>query len=149
VSDLLDGIVARRQGIVSDLGKVLDPFADVIGHLTFFLVFAAFGIVPFWMFLLLMYREIGIIFVRILMIRRGTALAARRGGKIKTALYALGSLIGLVSLTDLRLRNLGSYVIVDTIPRLPWYTMGVFLLMIIAAWVSFIDYLSVLRRKES
>ena len=141
-SDLLDGIVARRRGIVSDVGKVLDPFADVVGHLTFFLIFAAFSIIPIWMFLLLMYREIGIIFVRILMIRENIALAARRGGKIKTALYACGSVLGLLMLGHIRLGNLHRLM-----PMLPWVTMLVFLLAIVMAWGSFFDYLIVLRRQ--
>ncbi len=140
-SDLFDGIVARRQGIVSDVGKVLDPFADVVGHLTFFLVFAAFNVIPIWMFLLLMYREIGIIFLRLLMIRDGIALAARRGGKIKTALYALGSVLGLLMLGHIRLGNLHALM-----PQLPWITMGVFVAAILLSWGSFIDYLIVVQK---
>ena len=140
-TDLLDGMVARRHGIVSDIGKLLDPFADVIGHLTFFLVFASFSIIPIWMFLLLMYREIGIIFVRILLIREKIALAARWGGKIKTTLYAFGSVLGLLMLGHIRLGNLHRLM-----PMLPWATMLVFLLAILMSWGSFFDYLGVLRR---
>ena len=36
LTDLLDGRIARSRKLVTDLGKVLDPFADVICHLTFF-----------------------------------------------------------------------------------------------------------------
>lgn len=140
-SDLLDGVVARRQGIVSDVGKVLDPFADVIGHLTFFLIFAAFAVIPVWIFLLLMYREIGIIFVRLLMIRDGVALAARRGGKIKTALYAIGSVLGLMMIGHIRLGNLHALM-----PQLRWVTIGVFLAAVLMSWGSFIDYLIVLTK---
>lgn len=141
LSDLLDGMVARKQGIVSDLGMVLDPFADVVGHLTFFLIFAAFNIIPVWMFLLLMYREIGIVFVRLLMIRDGIALAARKGGKIKTTLYAVGSVLGLLMLGHIRLGNLHALM-----PQLPWVTMAVFLAAVIMSWGSFIDYLIVLAK---
>ena len=140
-TDLFDGMVARREGIVSDLGKVLDPFADVVMHLTFFLVFAAFNVIPIWMFLLLMYREIGIVFVRLLMIRDGIALAARKGGKIKTALYAAGSVLGLMMLMHTRLGNLHGLM-----PYLPWVTMAVFLAAVLMSWGSFIDYLIVLAR---
>lgn len=140
-TDLFDGMVARREGIVSDLGKVLDPFADVVMHLTFFLVFAAFNVIPIWMFLLLMYREIGIVFVRLLMIRDGIALAARKGGKIKTALYAAGSVLGLLLLMHFRLGNLDVLM-----PQLPWVTMAVFLAAVVMSWGSFIDYLIVLAR---
>ena len=39
LSDVFDGMVARRRQIVSDLGKLLDPFADVVSRLTYFIVF--------------------------------------------------------------------------------------------------------------
>ncbi|MFP4409437.1 MAG: CDP-alcohol phosphatidyltransferase family protein [Spirochaetaceae bacterium] len=57
ISDILDGAVARRKNIVSDLGKLFDPFADVISRLTYFITFAAVGIMPAWIVLLILYRE--------------------------------------------------------------------------------------------
>ncbi|MFO8044041.1 MAG: CDP-alcohol phosphatidyltransferase family protein [Alkalispirochaeta sp.] len=141
LSDILDGAVARAQGIVSDLGKLLDPFADVVSRLTYFLVFAVFDIMPVWMFVLIMWREVGIIFVRMMMMRDGVALAARKGGKTKAVMYAVSSGFGLLMLMHLRLQNLHGFM-----PWLPWVTMGAFLVAVLLAWGSFIDYLIILRR---
>jgi CDP-diacylglycerol--glycerol-3-phosphate 3-phosphatidyltransferase len=141
LSDILDGAVARAQGIVSDLGKLLDPFADVVSRLTYFVVFAVFGIMPVWMFVLIMWREVGIIFVRMMMMRDGVALAARKGGKTKAVMYAVSSGFGLLMLMHLRLQNLHGFM-----PWLPWVTMGAFLVAVLLAWGSFIDYLIILRR---
>lgn len=141
LSDILDGAVARAQGIVSDLGKLLDPFADVVSRLTYFLVFAVFEIMPVWMFVLIMWREVGIIFVRMMMMRDGVALAARKGGKTKAVMYAVSSGFGLLMLMHLRLQNLHGFM-----PWLPWVTMGAFLIAVLLAWGSFIDYLIILRR---
>lgn len=140
LSDVLDGAVARRQGMVSDLGKLLDPFADVISRLTYFIIFAAFSIMPVWMFVLIMYRETGIIFVRMMMMKDGVALAARPGGKLKAVTYAVSSGIGLLMLMHLRLQNLHGLM-----PMLPWLAIGAFGLSVLMAWGSFIDYLIVLR----
>lgn len=141
LSDVLDGAVARAQGIVSDLGKLLDPFADVVSRLTYFLVFTVFNIMPAWMFVLIMYREVGIIFVRMMMMRDGVALAARKGGKLKAVVYAVSSGIGLLMLMHLRLQNLHGFM-----PWLPWAAIFTFGLAVALAWGSFIDYLIVLRK---
>lgn len=141
VSDILDGVVARSQGIVSDVGKLLDPFADVVSRLTYFVVFTAFSIMPVWMFLLILYREVGIIFVRMLMIRDGIALAARAGGKTKAVMYAVSSGLGLLLLMHVRLG-----VFHGLMPALPWVVLGAFGLSVLLSWASFVDYLIILYR---
>lgn len=141
ISDVLDGAVARSQGIVSDVGKLLDPFADVVSRLTYFVVFAAFSIMPVWMFLLILYREVGIIFVRMMMIRDGVALAARKGGKTKAVMYAVSAGLGLVMLMHVRL---GLFHML--MPALPWVVLGAFGLSVFLSWASFIDYLVILYR---
>ena len=37
ITDLMDGKIARKRGLVTDLGKVMDPFADTLSHVTYFL----------------------------------------------------------------------------------------------------------------
>ena len=48
VSDLFDGLAARRTGTVSDFGKLFDPYADVFARITYFVCFALDGIMPAW-----------------------------------------------------------------------------------------------------
>lgn len=141
LSDILDGAVARGLGIVSDLGKLLDPFADVVSRLTYFLVFVVLGIMPAWMFLLIMYREVGIIFVRMMMMRDGVALAARKGGKTKAVMYAVSAGLGLVLLMNIRL---GSFAAFATV--LPWVVLASFGVSVFLSWASFLDYLIILYR---
>ena len=95
LTDLLDGKIARRRNLVSDLGKVMDPFADVISHLTFFTCFLASGIMPVWAFVLILWREFSQSFTRMLMMGTGKAMAANIFGKAKTCLYALCSVLGI------------------------------------------------------
>ena len=140
LTDMLDGAVARAQGIVSDLGKLLDPFADVVCRLTYFLVFVVTDIMPVWMFALIMYREVGIIFVRMMMARDGVALAARKGGKTKAVMYAISTGFGLLVLMNARMNNLSAIS-----GWLSYVTLGAFALSVILAWASFCDYLVVLR----
>jgi CDP-diacylglycerol--glycerol-3-phosphate 3-phosphatidyltransferase len=99
VSDALDGSVARQRDEVTDVGKLLDPFSDVFARLTYFVCFAVTGIMPVWMFMIILYRELAINFVRLIVYNRGIALGARRGGKLKSLFYFFSTLAGLVVVT--------------------------------------------------
>lgn len=99
LTDVLDGMVARRQGLVTDLGKVLDPFADVVCRLTYFTVLTVAGIMPLWFVFIVLYRELGAVFLRLLFYRDGFALGAGTPGKLKSWFYSLAALLGLFLFT--------------------------------------------------
>jgi CDP-diacylglycerol--glycerol-3-phosphate 3-phosphatidyltransferase len=92
---MVDGSLARALDQVTDTGKLLDPFADVIARLTYFVCFVATGIMPAWTFILIMYRELGVTFLRMIMYKEGFALAAKRGGKLKAVSYAFSGGFGV------------------------------------------------------
>ncbi len=103
VSDVLDGYLARKHNMVTDLGKILDPFSDVISRVTFFICFTFTGIMPLWALLIIIYRELGITFVRMMMMKRGTAMAASIWGKSKAVFYTAASALGLLLVSANRL----------------------------------------------
>lgn len=96
LSDFLDGFIARRYNMVTDLGKVLDPFSDVLIHITYFLCFLFVGIMPVLAFAIILYREFGILMVRMLSMKKGIAVPANWWGKGKTVLYGISGLVGLL-----------------------------------------------------
>ena len=93
LTDLFDGILARSRGIVSDLGKILDPIADKVLILGVFLAFVEIRAVHSWMVILIMFREFLITGIRIFALRKGRVLAAQRFGKHKTFSQMLGIII--------------------------------------------------------
>jgi len=135
VSDLLDGLAARREGTVSDFGKLFDPYADVFARITYFVCFAFDGIMPVWVLVLVLYRELSINFIRMLLAQRGIAMGARPGGKLKSAMYMVagGASLLLVSLSKLALLE----------PLHSGLAIAIYALYVIAgllAIVSFADY---------
>src|SRR5579884_1723523 len=97
ISDFLDGIVARRKNEVSDFGKLIDPMADAIFHLTLFLLFLAMGLVPAWMVIVLVWREIAVSSLRLMASTdQRLVIAAARPGKIKANVQALVTLLVMV-----------------------------------------------------
>lgn len=141
ISDFLDGFIARKYNLVSDIGKVLDPFADVVSRLTYFLCFASTGIMPLWIFLILMYRELGIIFFRMLMIKKGIVVAASLWGKLKAITYALAGFIGVFLVSILRMN-----IWKDIAPVIQTVLLIVFILAAFASVASFSVYITAGRK---
>jgi len=88
-SDLFDGFLARRRNQVTDLGKILDPMADSITHISLYLTFTQ-GMVqlPLLLVFVFLYRDLFISTLRTLCALRGVALAARFSGKVKAVIQA-------------------------------------------------------------
>jgi len=97
LTDLLDGKIARKSGQVTDLGKVMDPFADVMSHLTYFTCFLMSGLMPVWAFAVIMWREFSQSFLRMLLMGKGKPMAANIFGKAKTCMYAAVSICGIAA----------------------------------------------------
>jgi len=60
-SDMLDGYLARRFGWEGRLGRILDPIADKIMMLCCYLLFAVQGLIPNWLLIIVLARDISII----------------------------------------------------------------------------------------
>jgi CDP-diacylglycerol--glycerol-3-phosphate 3-phosphatidyltransferase len=141
VSDVVDGYLARKMGLVSELGKNLDPFSDVISRMTYFVAFVALAIMPVWMMLIILYRELSITFMRSVLFGRGIAMASRKGGKLKATLYGIAGGAGLVVLG---IRGFAAPA--------PWgqvfdaVSFTVFAAAVLASVVSFVDYIIVFLR---
>lgn len=90
VSDVLDGYLARKHDLVTDLGKILDPMADTITRLTILLTFTQ-GLIklPLLLVFVFIYRDTMISTLRTLCALRGVTLAARTSGKIKAILQGV------------------------------------------------------------
>lgn len=90
ITDLLDGWLARRQGLVSVLGKFLDPLADKLIVAATLVYLVPMGRIPAWAVVLLLSREITITALRSIASTEGIIIAAGEGGKSKTALQMIG-----------------------------------------------------------
>ncbi|MGL4539883.1 MAG: CDP-alcohol phosphatidyltransferase family protein [Candidatus Rhabdochlamydia sp.] len=122
VSDVFDGLLARRYNKVTDLGKLLDPMADSIFRLSVFLAFTQ-GVIqlPLLLVCIFFYRDIVISTLRALCGLRGFALAARLSGKIKAVIQAVIIFFILVMLIPYSL----GYLELDLLQKLSVYAVSV------------------------
>lgn len=86
VSDFFDGHIARKYGLVTNLGKLLDPLADKILVCAAFVYLSSVGMCPFWVTVIIIFREFLVTGLRQLAALKGEAMAADLSGKWKTGL---------------------------------------------------------------
>jgi CDP-diacylglycerol--glycerol-3-phosphate 3-phosphatidyltransferase len=92
VTDRFDGELARRRGLVTDVGTIADPIADKALTGAALVGLSLLGELPWWVTAVVLVREVGITLLRFVVIRHGV-MPASRGGKLKTLLQ--GVAIGL------------------------------------------------------
>ena len=92
LTDRLDGELARRRGLITDLGKIVDPIADKALIGTALVGLSWLGELSWWVTVIVLVRELGVTALRFVVIRHGV-MPASRGGKVKTFLQAVA--IGL------------------------------------------------------
>ena len=93
ISDGIDGWVARRYGQVSAVGKILDPMADSLYRVSVFTAFAANRWMPVWMFLIMLWRDISVSYLRVVAEQKIGTLAARQSGKWKAVAQGVAQLL--------------------------------------------------------
>lgn len=144
ITDFLDGWIARRFNMITDVGKILDPLADKILVLVFLPLLSMQVISAFPVFIILA-REFSIMALRVVSAKNGVIVPAKLSGKIKTSvtLPLCGILLGRVPVDHV---SIPSYLLpvewlrlwIATWPN--WFIHGfIWITVIITLW-SFLDY---------
>lgn len=96
LTDLLDGILARRIGVVSEWGAMLDPYSDSISRITVYWALAyrelAMALVP----LVMACRDVTVAYCRVILTRSGRSISAKFSGKMKGQFQAIGGILLLL-----------------------------------------------------
>lgn len=84
LTDMLDGRIARKHGLITDFGKLMDPLADKLLVMSALVAFVELGWVPGVVVIIILAREFLVTSVRLIAAGKGTVLAADKWGKMKT-----------------------------------------------------------------
>ncbi|MBE2205172.1 MAG: CDP-diacylglycerol--glycerol-3-phosphate 3-phosphatidyltransferase [Chthoniobacterales bacterium] len=84
LTDYFDGVIARKRGLLTDFGKLMDPLADKILTASAFISLCATGDFPAWAVIVIISREFLITGLRSLAASKGVVMPAERFGKHKT-----------------------------------------------------------------
>lgn len=136
-TDFLDGYFARKNNEVSDFGKLFDPFADVLTNLTVLFCFTVDGFLFPLFFLIIIYREVSIMFLRMIARGNNITISAKMGGKAKTVLYII---TGAASLF-LKMCKVYELLPEDIYAVLFAVNTGIYVTAVMASVFSFFGYL--------
>ena len=95
ITDYFDGYIARKFGLVSNLGKVMDPVADKLLVSSAFIMLTSLGWVPAWMVCIIIGREIAVTGLRNIIAEKGEDVSASSLGKYKTG-FQIAAIIPLL-----------------------------------------------------
>ena len=97
ITDIVDGKVARKYGLVTRFGKLWDPIADKTLTGMALVGLSIIGELPWWITIVILVREWGITLLRFLILKYGV-MAANRGGKLKTVTQSIAIVMYLLPL---------------------------------------------------
>ena len=98
-TDALDGSIARKRGLVTNFGKIMDPLADKILVYSALCLFIESGLIKSWMMIIILAREFIVAGMRTVAASEGRVLAAGMSGKIKTVLQMVAVILYLFGLS--------------------------------------------------
>ncbi|PRI10741.1 CDP-diacylglycerol--glycerol-3-phosphate 3-phosphatidyltransferase [Leucobacter massiliensis] len=135
-TDAWDGYLARSRGLITDLGKLLDPIADKLLTGAALVALSVLGELPWWVTIVVLVREIGITVHR-LMVARDVVVAAAWMGKLKTVAQSVAITLALLPLASV----LGSAA-----PLAVWANIVTMTAAVLLTILSGIDYVLAFAR---
>ena len=125
LTDFLDGRIARKRNLVTDFGKFIDPVADKLLVLTTLIMLVHLGLMPAWIVIVILCRELAVDGLRMVAVTKGQIIAAGPLGKWKTACQMV--LISVMLILDLSFTT-------------SWPVMALTGIMVLLTVVSAVDY---------
>ena len=132
LTDYFDGKIARRDNLITDFGKLMDPLADKILTGSAFIAFVGLDLMPAWMVIIIVARELAITGLRLLAASKHIVLAAERFGKHKTISQITAIIAVLVSVSYGSWGTVGETIFGWSLFGAPW----VLSFAVLAQWVT-------------
>lgn len=94
-SDMVDGYLARKYGLISTFGKFIDPLADKLLFITAMIMMIPLGRIPAWLVVIFFMREVMVTALRGVAADEGVVISASHWGKYKSA-FVSSATVGLL-----------------------------------------------------
>ncbi len=137
-TDVVDGFLARKFNWITNLGKILDPFADKLMQCTVLVCLCIKGYIPLWFVLPFFIKEGGTLLVGLIVIkRRNVVVVSKWYGKAAVCLF-YATIVVSVMFEDF----FAQHIIIQTLAFAPAVILA------IAAFAAYIKHYSSLKKQE-
>ena len=146
ITDAYDGYLARKNNMVTDTGRFLDPLADKILVSSAFISFSIMGLIDIWMVALIIFRDLFVMGLRLLMSRRGFIMITSKISKSKTAVQ-----IGIIifTLLFLTLKGFNWVLLEDYLIFINEYQLVYYLTMIAVIFTVYTGYTYIQENRKA
>ena len=146
ITDAYDGYLARKNNMVTDTGRFLDPLADKILVSSAFISFSIMGLIDIWMVALIIFRDLFVMGLRLLMSRRGFIMITSKISKSKTAVQ-----IGIIIFTLLfiTLKGFNWVLLEDYLILINEYQLVYYLTMIAVIFTVYTGYAYIQENRKA
>jgi CDP-diacylglycerol---glycerol-3-phosphate 3-phosphatidyltransferase len=143
LTDYFDGMIARRDKLITNFGILMDPLADKILVCSAFIAFVGLRLIPAWMAVIVVARELAITGLRLLAASKNLVLAAEGYGKHKT-ISQIVAIISVLVLESYRQWGVAGRIFgweISGQPWVRWFTTFSLWLAVLLTLVSGVLYL--------
>ena len=146
ITDAYDGYLARKNNMVTDTGRFLDPLADKILVSSAFISFSIMGLIDIWMVALIIFRDLFVMGLRFLMSRRGFIMITSKIAKSKT-----GVQVGIIIFTLLfiTLKGFNWVLLEDYLILINEYQLVYYLTMITVIFTVYTGYAYIQENRKA
>lgn len=97
LTDILDGFIARKFNLISDFGKLMDPFADKLVQISLLIVLTIKNILPFWILAIVCAKELSMILGATFLYEKNTILPSNWYGKLATVIFYFALILAMIT----------------------------------------------------
>ena len=146
ITDAYDGYLARKNNMVTNTGRFLDPLADKILVSSAFISFSIMGLIDIWMVTLIIFRDLFVMGLRFLMSRRGFIMITSKIAKSKT-----GVQVGIIifTLLFLTLKGFNWVLLEDYLIFINEYQLVYYLTMIAVIFTVYTGYAYIQENRKA
>jgi len=146
ITDAYDGYLARKNNMVTNTGRFLDPLADKILVSSAFISFSIMGLIDIWMVALIIFRDLFVMGLRFLMSRRGFIMITSKIAKSKT-----GVQVGIIIFTLLfiTLKGFNWVLLEDYLILINEYQLVYYLTMIAVIFTVYTGYAYIQENRKA
>lgn len=96
ITDILDGIIARKYHFITDFGKLMDPLADKATQIAALVVLVLQNIIPFWILVVVIIKEFIMVAGASFLYGKETVVFSKWYGKLSTVLFYIAIFSSLI-----------------------------------------------------